>query len=655
MKRNQKPKWSKFLNILELLRERKAVTAIMWALLLPGMILAVGAGVDFARLSASRAQLQSAADQAALAGVGAYANEINAGNGSSVAQAAFNAAFQGISGAVSLNSTPTVSVGCTGSTASVCGSSGSFIQGSTACSKGTYCVTVSASAKQTNSIFYIHLPFENISVSATAQLVSGNAGATPGQSSNFADFAQSYYYGGNYYYGSGGSQMLGSHTSGIGAGSASNGSSSSGNAYFLDSINNAAPTSLSYSSLSGPNYFSGCSSSGNFTADMNGVYNIPTNTSYCGSLTLGTGQAEQLYYINGTANSSSWIGVNNNVTISPRTTICPEKLGYSSYSGTKVDISTTCATGNYANANYTPIYLGGSLILNYSVNVTPSTANTGMITFVNDEYDDVAMLDNGASINEYAVVCPGGATTCNSPYAGKTLSYTGPGTLISHDTYVTTITVQNGYDVAWTEQETFAVQFTYTKTQRVCTWSGGNRTCTNQTTTQTTSNTEIAQVGGGYDSNGNATTTVHSVSSPTNAYSPSPLARDPNTDSSGIGSTGDAYGQLDQACAASAKINSIGGNKSVGGSIAPLTNVTGLKDIFAMTTDAPPSNSPPIAYNFTAPNYGYSYVNQDEQGSALETETAYFCGNGSDLSVSNGSATGLTVTPSSSTGAVLTN
>lgn len=649
MKHAQIRLFHKGLNILRLLKERRAATALMWALMLPTMILAVGAGVDFARISASRAQLQAAADQAALAGVGAYANEINASNGNGVATAAFNAAYAGISGAVSLQNGPNISIGCTGSDATVCGSSGSFTESKTACSTGTYCVTVSATARQTNSIFHMHLPFEDISVSATAQLVSGNAGSTPGQSSNFADFAQSYYSGGY-----GGSEMLGSHTSGIGAGSAYSGGSSSGNAYFLDSINNTAPTSLSYNALPGQNNY-GCSSSGNFSADMKGVYNVPANSSYCGSITFGTGQTEQLYNINGTANSGSWIAVNNNLTISPRTVVCPENLGYSNYTGAHVSISTTCATGSYANANYTPIYLGGSLILNYSVNVTPSTANNGMITFVNDEYDNVQMLDSNANTQEYAVVCPGGATSCSNPYAGKALYFSGPGTLISHDTYVTTITVQNGYNVAWTEQETFAVKFTPT-----CSGYGWRQQCGSSNTNYSNNDqayeaTEIATVGGGYTSSHNATTTVKSIPSPTSSYSPSVLTRDPNSDTTGIGSTNDAYGQLDKACAAAAKTNSIGGNQSVGGTIAPLKNITGLTDIFAMTTDAPPSSSPPIAYNFTAPNYGYSYVNPDEQGSALETETAYFCGNGSDLSVSNGSASGLSVTPTSSTGAVLTN
>ncbi|MGE4483270.1 TadE/TadG family type IV pilus assembly protein [Acidocella sp.] len=637
--------------------DRRGVTAIIWALLLPTMIISIGAAVDYARVAAERAQLQTAADQAALAGAGTYGNDLDGANAASVAQAAFNASFKGIANQVTLQQgQPTITVGCTGSDSSVCGTNTSNVtMGSGACSKGTYCVTVTATAQQTNSVIYFKPPYENMSVTATAQVTAGSSASSAGTTSEFADFAQSYYSGGNYYYGSGGSQMLGSHTSGIGLGTPSSGSSDSGNAYFLDGLNNTAPTAYDYDSLASPSYgYGGCSSGQSFSQDSNDVYNVPTDIFYC-SMTLGSGEDDELYYID-PSSGSSWLKVTNSVTVSPRTTICPENLSYGSYSGTDVSISTTCASGSYKTANYTPIYLGGSLVLNYSVDVTPSTSNTGMITFVNDEYDNVAMLDNGAQISEYAVACANGSTSCSSSnaYKGTSLSFTGPGTLTSHDTYITTITVDNGIDTAWTEQEVFAVKFVQS-----CTGSGWNKVCGSSSSTKT----ETVTVAGGYDASGNATAQYHNVAKTLSTYSPSAYARDPSTDTNGVvttnsttGEPNDAYGLLDQDCKNNYAVSgSIGGTKSVGGSVAPLTGLSGLTDIFAMTTDAPPSSTPPKAYNFTNPNYGYSYVNQDEQGSALETETVYFCGNGPSLKVSSGSATGVTATATSGTGATLTN
>ncbi|MBU6450056.1 MAG: hypothetical protein KGQ26_10600 [Rhodospirillales bacterium] len=629
----------------QLWQDRRAATAVMWALMLPTMIVAGGAGVDFARISAERVQLQSAADQAAQAGVGAYANDINAGNGASVASAAFNQAFAGISGAVSLQGIPSITLGCTGTSSTTCGTSGTFTESSTACSEGTYCTTVSATARQTNSIFYFHLPFENMSVTATAQYVTGNPGANEGQTTDFSDYFQSSYSANR----GGGGQVGGTHTSGTGSGVPGNTSNSYKNVvYFIDGMNNAPPP-VSFVAPSSTIYT--CNNP-SITTGSSGTKLIPTGSSniYC-SPTLGNPPTQEWYFVNGSSNRTNPLYVQGALNISPETVVCPEHLKYSSYTGAKVNIQNPCQTGGYNYANsyggygyYTPLYFTTSINGNYSVDITPATGNSGVITYVNDEYDDISMKNSSAIEEEYSYLCPTGTTSCYSPITGDPLYFTGPGTWISHDTYITQITVVNGYDTAWTETETFAVKST------------GSQICNLYYNYCGYAFTETAQAGGGYDGNGNPQADYSTQSTNTSAsYSPSSYARDPSTDTSGLGSTTDAYSQLDNACSNAAKNGGkLGGDTSVGGTLQP-QSFSNLADIFAMTTDAPPSSSPPIAYNFTDPNYGYSYVTADEAGSALETETAYFCGNGSGLQISGGSATGLTVTPTSPSGAVLTN
>ena len=650
-------------------RDRRGNILLMFALMLPPMILAAGAAVDFSRLAASRAQLQAAVDGAALAGVGAYANEQNSSNATNVANTAFTSSENSISGAITLVGTPTVALGCTATSDSTqCGSG--VTPSASACSSGTWCVTMTATARQSNPLFASLGRFgsllsgENFTVSATAVWGAGTAGIDEGNTSQFGNFVQAQYSSGGYW----SQRGIGwAHTSGLGDGSASSGGSSSGNAFFLDGFNNQAPSFLTYSSLPKPSN-NNCTSSPIYGSGNNNVYLLTTNTGYCG-LTLGNPPTEQWYYINGSASSSdlptSWLNIpNGNLTVAPDTIICPQYLKYSSYTGTGVKIQANCSPDyNNANSNisggygdYTPIYLGGSLILGYNVSVTPATSNSGLLTFVNDEYDSINLLDSKVAVQEASYICPEGQTTCNNPTMGNGINVTGPSTYFAHDTYVTTVTVQNGIDKSWTETETFAVQYT----QKACYYYYGCYTSTTQTT-------ESTKVGGVFTSDG--TTALNSVG-PTNnpdksTFSPSTYARDPTTDTNGVGDTDssgnptDAYGQLDTACTnyynSTTGKSTFGGNKSVGGSTGPITVTGRVGNLFALTTDAPPSNTPPSAYNYTYPNYGYSYVNADEQGSALETETVYFCGTGSPLQVSNGSATGLTVSPSPDNGASLVN
>jgi Flp pilus assembly protein TadG len=62
-----------------LVRDKRGVTAIMFALMIIPLFLAVGAGVDYARAVQFKAQLQAATDQSALAGAAAYVSSGSAG------------------------------------------------------------------------------------------------------------------------------------------------------------------------------------------------------------------------------------------------------------------------------------------------------------------------------------------------------------------------------------------------------------------------------------------------------------------------------------------------------------------------------------------------------------------------------------------------
>ena len=264
-------------------RDRRAITAMTFALMISPMIIAAGAAVDFARLASSRAQLQAAVDGAALAGTGAYANEDSGANAIQVATAAFKAAESGISGAVSLSST-SATVGCTGTTGAgkQCGATGTGItESSSACvTNQTWCTTVTATATQKNLLFY-HLGSSKITVTATSNWgTTGGSGPTStlGNAIGAGYTAPS---------GTGGNGGVGwAHTSGLGNGSLGAQSSTSANAWFVDGFNNAAPTFLTFSSLP-KSSGSGCSTLIPGTG-TNSVLTIATNANYC-SLTLGNG------------------------------------------------------------------------------------------------------------------------------------------------------------------------------------------------------------------------------------------------------------------------------------------------------------------------------------------------------------------------------
>ena len=627
--------------VRKFISERRAASAVLLALMIVPLVLAAGAAVDFARLSASRAQLQAAVDSAAIAGVGAYANDQSGTNAINVAKSAFNASFAGMTNAISLNTStsPSATAGCTSTTASLCGS-GYTTMSPSACSAGTYCVTVTATATQKNALFYA-LFSENMSVTGTAQYTAP-ASSSPGALVSYNNLAMSYM-------SNNGGQFNNPFYSGIGAGTLDTVSNPKGYdpvVYFLDGINSQLPpATITYASVKPPSNTPNCGgSSPTPTVVDTDLYSVPGGT-YCGGLTLGNPPTPTSDYLAGSDASPLNI-INGNLTLAPDTVVCPDILNNYSYSGAGVTITDPCenAGDNPLNGNYTPIYLGqtanngsGALVLSYHFNITPSTANSGLLTFVSTDQGIESSTSSGFQAWYPAPICPGATSTCTTGSIQATApTYNGAGTINYQITTISTQTIQNGQPVAWTQQNITAVKFT-------------------KTNGSVSQDTQIAQLGGTYNSSGVPVVKDSATKTDTTVYSPSSYA---------VGNaTGDAYAQLNAACTAAATAGKIGGTGTIGNTIgtapspptvAPIS-ISGLTDLFALTTAMPPSTTPPVAYNFTDPNYGYSEITSFFRGADILTQTVYFCGNGTPLSVTAGNATGLTVTTSSNGGAVLTN
>ena len=173
-------------------RDRRGATAIAVALMLVPMIISAGAAVDYARISAARAQLQAAADAAALAGVGTYENAAgqttvngpvttslaNAATARSIATATFSDYAASLANFITLGA-PTATAGCTPpgsyplgrSLATVCGKppygTCPLVTASGA-EAGSYCVSLGVSGTLQTSLLSILVPNIVISVSALA-------------------------------------------------------------------------------------------------------------------------------------------------------------------------------------------------------------------------------------------------------------------------------------------------------------------------------------------------------------------------------------------------------------------------------------------------------------------------------------------------------
>jgi Flp pilus assembly protein TadG len=153
-----------------LIGERRAATALIIAFMSIPLITAAGAALDFSRISAARAQLQASADNAAVAGAGAYQTNTDGTIAYNTAKTAFTVAE------ASLNSYATVTY-TVGSLCNPAGASG-ITCGTTSSSNGTtskcpsttyYCVEVTAQATLRNSLLGFLIPTDVLNVTAWAQ------------------------------------------------------------------------------------------------------------------------------------------------------------------------------------------------------------------------------------------------------------------------------------------------------------------------------------------------------------------------------------------------------------------------------------------------------------------------------------------------------
>jgi Flp pilus assembly protein TadG len=159
-----------------LLKDRRAATAVIIALMATPMIISAGAAVDFSRLSSARSQLQYAVDAAALAGAGAYQVNKDGTVAYNVAATAFNTA----SGTVRYYATvtSTVATSCNpGNAANVtCGTTSASNGTTVNCPSSTiYCVQVSAHAVLQNSLLAIVIPSDALNVTSAAQSTGTNS------------------------------------------------------------------------------------------------------------------------------------------------------------------------------------------------------------------------------------------------------------------------------------------------------------------------------------------------------------------------------------------------------------------------------------------------------------------------------------------------
>ncbi len=155
-------------------RDRRGATAVIIALMSLPMLIASGAAVDFSRIAAVRAQLQSAADAASLAGAGAFQTNQDGTAAYNVASAAFNAAATSLSAYASVTSTVGTSCNPAGASGITCGTVSASNGASSLCPAATiYCVEVTAQATLQNSLLGFLIPKDVLNVTAVAQSLGG--------------------------------------------------------------------------------------------------------------------------------------------------------------------------------------------------------------------------------------------------------------------------------------------------------------------------------------------------------------------------------------------------------------------------------------------------------------------------------------------------
>lgn len=150
-------------------RDRRAATAIVMAILFVPLIIGASAAVDISRAVSTRAQLQAAADAAAMAGAGAWQTSESSSVALNTATVAFNGTGAHLSNFIA-GGVPAIQLTCTGSTTQ-CGSSASFATSPSTfnCpSASEYCVVVTASGTLTNSLFRWLIPTTLLNVRSVA-------------------------------------------------------------------------------------------------------------------------------------------------------------------------------------------------------------------------------------------------------------------------------------------------------------------------------------------------------------------------------------------------------------------------------------------------------------------------------------------------------
>ena len=149
------PQFNKIAGIFRnLLSDTRGVTALMFGLLLIPLFLAIGAGVDYARGTQFKAQLQGIVDQAAVSGSAAFSNCSVASTASTVATNYFNTATSAMPPNNVFGSGPTVTV-----TPTSCSTSAT-----------SFTVTVSATTSIKTTLMSVFISTLPITVSATAAM-----------------------------------------------------------------------------------------------------------------------------------------------------------------------------------------------------------------------------------------------------------------------------------------------------------------------------------------------------------------------------------------------------------------------------------------------------------------------------------------------------
>ncbi len=159
----------------EFLKTRRAATALIVALSTVPMIIAAGAAVDFSRIAAARAQLQFAADSAALAGAGAFQTDQDGTSAYNVAHTVFNTSIASLTGYAAVSGGVGTLCNPGGAANVTCGTTSPTNGASSKCPASTiYCVEVTGQATLRNSLLGFLIPNDVLNVVSAAQSTGTN-------------------------------------------------------------------------------------------------------------------------------------------------------------------------------------------------------------------------------------------------------------------------------------------------------------------------------------------------------------------------------------------------------------------------------------------------------------------------------------------------